>query len=174
MTTAAKAAAAHDFIAALPEGYGQRVGEGGSALSGGQRQRVALARAFLKDAPILLLDEATAALDAESERLIEEALGRLAKGRTTLVLAHRLSTVRAWPCLFFPKSGFAFGVWCCDARNDAKPGLLAGHVCADRWRRQARLTALANAHDTLRCRSNPCWRSKVRSRPHCDGRHKQW
>ena len=92
MITAAKAAAAHDFIAALPEGYGQRVGEGGSALSGGQRQRVALA--FLKDAPILLLDEATAALDAESERLIEEALGRLAKGRTTLVIAHRLSTVR--------------------------------------------------------------------------------
>ncbi|MEM9422209.1 MAG: ABC transporter ATP-binding protein, partial [Pseudomonadota bacterium] len=91
---AAKAAAAHDFIESLPEGYAATVGEGGSALSGGQRQRIALARAFLKDAPVLLLDEATAALDAESERLIEEALGRLATGRTTLIIAHRLSTVR--------------------------------------------------------------------------------
>lgn len=91
---AAKAAAAHEFIRALPGGYDAQVGEGGSALSGGQRQRIALARAFLKDAPILLLDEATAALDAHSEKLIEEALGRLAVGRTTLVIAHRLSTVR--------------------------------------------------------------------------------
>ena len=91
---AANAAAAHDFILDLEGGYDAPVGEGGGKLSGGQRQRIALARAFLKDAPILLLDEATAALDAESERLIEEALARLAKGRTTLVIAHRLSTVR--------------------------------------------------------------------------------
>ena len=94
IVAAAKAAAAHDFIEAMPEGYHSPVGEGGANLSGGQRQRVALARAFLKDAPILLLDEATAALDAESERLIGEALLRLSKGRTTLVIAHRLSTVR--------------------------------------------------------------------------------
>jgi subfamily B ATP-binding cassette protein MsbA len=91
---AAKAAAAHDFITALPQGYDTQVGERGAALSGGERQRVALARAFLRDAPILLLDEATSALDAESERKVQEALDRLAKGRTTIVIAHRLSTVR--------------------------------------------------------------------------------
>ena len=92
---AARAAAAHDFIMGLPGGYGARAGDAGTSLSGGQRQRVALARAFLKVAPILLLDEATAALDAESERLVGEALARLSEGRTTLVIAHRLSTVRA-------------------------------------------------------------------------------
>jgi subfamily B ATP-binding cassette protein MsbA len=91
---AAKAAAAHDFITRLPDGYDTRVGEGGSALSGGERQRIAIARAFLKNAPILLLDEATSALDAESERLIEEAMARLREGRTTLIIAHRLSTIR--------------------------------------------------------------------------------
>jgi subfamily B ATP-binding cassette protein MsbA len=91
---AARAAAAHGFVTALPEGYEFRVGPGGSRLSGGERQRVALARAFLKDAPILLLDEATSALDSESERLVQEALTRLMRGRTTLVIAHRLSTVR--------------------------------------------------------------------------------
>ena len=91
---ASRAAAAHAFIMALPEGYGFRVGPGGGRLSGGERQRVALARAFLKDAPILLLDEATSALDSESERLVQEALTRLMRGRTTLVIAHRLSTVR--------------------------------------------------------------------------------
>jgi subfamily B ATP-binding cassette protein MsbA len=91
---AARNAAAHPFIAALPEGYQTRVGPGGSRLSGGERQRVALARAFLKDAPILLLDEATSALDSESERLVQGALVRLMRGRTTLVIAHRLSTVR--------------------------------------------------------------------------------
>ncbi|GJE58763.1 ABC transporter ATP-binding protein [Methylobacterium trifolii] len=91
---AAEAAAAHGFIAKLPEGYDFRVGPGGGRLSGGERQRVSLARAFLKDAPILLLDEATSALDSESERLVQGALTRLMRGRTTLVIAHRLSTVR--------------------------------------------------------------------------------
>ncbi|WP_407529335.1 ABC transporter ATP-binding protein [Methylobacterium oryzisoli] len=91
---AARAAAAHDFIAARPEGYAFRVGPAGGRLSGGERQRIALARAFLRDAPILLLDEATSALDAESERLVQGALTRLMRGRTTLVIAHRLSTVR--------------------------------------------------------------------------------
>ncbi|HEX4176941.1 MAG TPA: ATP-binding cassette domain-containing protein, partial [Rhizomicrobium sp.] len=90
---AAKNAAAHDFIMAMPEGYDTRVGEGGLKLSGGQRQRVAIARAMLRDAPILLLDEATSALDSESERQVQEALSRLMAGRTTIVIAHRLSTV---------------------------------------------------------------------------------
>jgi ATP-binding cassette, subfamily B, bacterial MsbA len=91
---AAQAAAAHDFIAASANGYDTQVGERGGSLSGGERQRIALARAFLRDAPILLLDEATSALDAQSERQVQEALARLAKGRTTLVIAHRLATVR--------------------------------------------------------------------------------
>lgn len=91
---AARAAAAHDFIVAQPDGYETRIGAGGSRLSGGQRQRIALARAILKDAPILLLDEATSALDSESERLVQDALARFTEGRTTLVIAHRLATVR--------------------------------------------------------------------------------
>jgi ATP-binding cassette subfamily B protein len=90
---AARAANAHEFVAALPEGYDTPVGERGSKLSGGERQRVAIARALLKDAPILVLDEATSALDAENEEKIQEALARLARGRTTFVIAHRLSTV---------------------------------------------------------------------------------
>ena len=91
---AARSAAAHDFIAALPEGYATRAGEAGMRLSGGQRQRIAIARAFLKDAPILLLDEATSALDTESEALVQAALERLMQGRATLMIAHRLSTVK--------------------------------------------------------------------------------
>lgn len=90
---AAKAAAAHDFISGLPEGYDTLVGDRGLKLSGGERQRIAIARAMLKDAPILLLDEATSALDAESEQQVQAALDRLTEGRTTLVIAHRLATV---------------------------------------------------------------------------------
>jgi ATP-binding cassette subfamily B protein len=91
---AAKAAAAHEFLSALPEGYDSYVGERGVMLSGGQKQRIAIARAILRDAPILLLDEATSALDAESERAVQTAVDRLAENRTTLVVAHRLATVK--------------------------------------------------------------------------------
>jgi ATP-binding cassette subfamily B protein len=92
---AARLANAHDFIQRLPNGYGTLVGERGVKLSGGERQRVALARAFLADAPVLILDEATSSLDSESEALIQQAMERLMKGRTSIVIAHRLSTVRS-------------------------------------------------------------------------------
>ena len=91
---AARAAAAHDFLTALPQGYDTFVGERGVMLSGGQKQRIAIARAILRDAPVLLLDEATSALDAESERAVQRAVERLSEGRTTLVVAHRLATVK--------------------------------------------------------------------------------
>ena len=94
IVAAAQAAAAHDFIGEMARGYDTPVGEAGARLSGGQRQRIAIARAFLKDAPILLLDEATSALDTESEAKVQEALERLMSGRTTILIAHRLSTVR--------------------------------------------------------------------------------
>ena len=93
IAAAARAAAAHDFITELPQGYDTHVGGHGVKLSGGQRQRVAIARAMLKNAPILLLDEATSSLDSESERQVHDALARLMQGRTTVVIAHRLSTV---------------------------------------------------------------------------------
>lgn len=91
---AATAAAAHDFLSRLPDGYDTYVGERGVMLSGGQKQRIAIARAILRDAPVLLLDEATSALDAESERLVQGAVDELAQGRTTLIVAHRLATVK--------------------------------------------------------------------------------
>jgi subfamily B ATP-binding cassette protein MsbA len=102
---AAKAADAHDFIMAMEAGYDSPAGPKGARLSGGQRQRIAIARAILKDAPILLLDEATSALDAASEARVQAALERLSEGRTTLVIAHRLSTVRKADRIYVLKDG---------------------------------------------------------------------
>ena len=102
---AAKLANAHDFIMSLPDGYQTLVGERGIKLSGGQRQRVAIARAILKDAPILVLDEATSALDSESEALIQDALEKLMKGRTSIVVAHRLSTIASLDCIIVLENG---------------------------------------------------------------------
>ncbi|WP_371157356.1 ABC transporter transmembrane domain-containing protein [Jannaschia sp. 2305UL9-9] len=102
---AAKAAAAHEFLMALPEGYDTYVGERGVMLSGGQKQRIAIARAILRDAPILLLDEATSALDAESERAVQDAVARLARGRTTIIVAHRLATVKQADRIIVMKDG---------------------------------------------------------------------
>lgn len=116
---AARAANAHEFIAQLPGGYRFRVGEGGRALSGGQRQRIAIARAFLMEPAILLLDEATAALDTESERAVQEALRALRRGRTTFVVAHRLNTVRDADRILVVREGRVVG----DGTHDA---LLAG------------------------------------------------
>jgi ATP-binding cassette, subfamily B, bacterial MsbA len=93
IVAAARAAHAHDFITGFPAGYDTPVGEHGMQLSGGQRQRIAIARALIKNAPLILLDEATASLDSESERHVQEAIGELCKGRTTLVIAHRLTTI---------------------------------------------------------------------------------
>ena len=102
---AAKAANAHDFIAAFPNGYDTEIGERGIKLSGGQKQRISIARALLKDAPILILDEATSSLDSRAEHEVQQALDRLMKDRTTLVIAHRLSTIAEVDTIVTLKNG---------------------------------------------------------------------
>jgi subfamily B ATP-binding cassette protein MsbA len=132
---AARAAAAHEFIAALPLGYQTRVGEAGARLSGGQRQRIAIARAFLKNAPILLLDEATSALDTESEAQVQAALNQLMAGRTTLIIAHRLSTVRGADRIYVLDQGRVAEVGDHDAlmRRGGLYARLAGGGEAQAW-----------------------------------------
>ena len=94
MVAAAKAACCHDFIMALPDGYDTVLGEGGGSLSGGEKQRISIARAMLKDAPIVILDEATASVDPENEAELQAAISSLTKGKTLILIAHRLKTVR--------------------------------------------------------------------------------
>ncbi len=105
LTQACKDANIHDFISSLPEGYATDAGSRGLALSGGQRQRIAIARALVRNPSILLLDEATSALDTQSEKVVQKALETAARGRTTLVVAHRLSTVRGADCVFVLDAG---------------------------------------------------------------------
>ncbi len=95
MIAAAKKACCHDFIIKLPNGYDTVVGEGGGTLSGGEKQRVSIARAMLKDAPIVILDEATASIDPENEHLIQSAISELTKGKTIITIAHRLATIES-------------------------------------------------------------------------------
>jgi ATP-binding cassette, subfamily B, bacterial len=105
IVAAAQAAEAHDFVMALPQGYDTPVGERGMKLSGGQRQRLALARAIFKDPPILILDEATSAVDNETEAAIQRSLDKLVVGRTSLIIAHRLSTIRHATCIHVMEGG---------------------------------------------------------------------
>jgi len=105
IVNAAKIAEAHEFIAQLPDGYNTIVGERGQKLSGGQRQRIAIARAVLKNPPILILDEATSAVDNETEAAIQRSLERITKNRTTIAIAHRLSTVRNADCICVMEEG---------------------------------------------------------------------
>jgi len=124
----AKAANAHEFVSSLPQGYDTTVGERGVQLSGGQKQRVAIARAILKDPRILLLDEATSALDAESERIVQDALDNVMVGRTTVVVAHRLSTIKSADIIAVLKDGVIVEKGRHEALMNIKDGFYASLV----------------------------------------------
>lgn len=128
MVRAAKAAHAHSFISALPLGYDTCVGEKGTQLSGGQKQRIAIARVMLKDPKIVLLDEATSALDAESEKLVMETLDRVRDGRTTVIVAHRLSTVKGADTIAVVKDGVVAEKGTHDVLMGIAGGIYAGLV----------------------------------------------
>ena len=138
MRAACEAAYAAEFIAQLPQGYASNLGERGVRLSGGQRQRLAIARAILADRPILLLDEATSALDAESERMVQLALERLMAGRTVLIIAHRLATVR---------------------HADRIAVMERGRIVAAGHARRARRSAIRSTRGWRRCSSAPAWQA---------------
>ena len=149
--TAAAAANIHDFIVALPDGYGTQVGERGMALSGGERQRISLARAFLKDAPILILDEPTSSVDVKTEAVIMEAMERLMSGRTSFMIAHRLSTLDA-----------------CDLRLEIDDGRIAGRA-SSRGEPRRRIPARAHENGDRRLADHPAvraWLSLGGAQPH--------
>lgn len=125
---ATKAANAHDFISALPQGYDTSVGERGLQLSGGQKQRIAIARAILKDPRILLLDEATSAMDAESERVVQDALDRVMVDRTTVVVAHRLGTIKGADVIAVVRNGIIAEKGTHDELMDIRKGAYASLV----------------------------------------------
>lgn len=125
---ATKAANAHNFISSLPQGYGTSVGERGVQLSGGQKQRIAIARAILKDPKILLLDEATSALDAESERVVQDALDSVMVNRTTIVVAHRLTTIKGADIIAVVKNGVIAEKGTHDVLMDITDGVYASLV----------------------------------------------
>jgi subfamily B ATP-binding cassette protein MsbA len=136
MIAAAKAAYAHDFIMALPQGYDTEIGERGVKLSGGQKQRLALARAILADPRILILDEATSSVDAEAEYLIQQALDEVLKGRTALVIAHRLSTIRNADKIIALEGGRIIEI------GDHRELLARGGLYSQLYRRQIELAAV--------------------------------
>jgi subfamily B ATP-binding cassette protein MsbA len=138
---AAKAAYAHDFISTFPQGYDTPVGEHGAQLSAGQRQRISIARAFVRDTPIILLDEATASLDTESEERIQEALARLSEGRTTLAIAHRLNTITHADRILVVEGG-----WIVEEGRHAELVRKGGRY-AQLYRIQFKNEAAANARD---------------------------
>ena len=154
LVAAARAANAHGFIVELPGGYGARIGERGVRLSGGQKQRLSIARALLKDAPILVLDEATSSVDAETEGLIQEALGRLARGRTTIVIAHRLSTIRTADRIVLIDDGRAAEVGT-HAELLAREGLYAAMVRAHEASRQWTVVEAEQRTAILRSQAPP-------------------
>ena len=144
IVAAARAAQCHEFIQALPDGYNTFIGEGGATLSGGEKQRIAIARAMLKNAPIILLDEATAALDPENDRLIQAAIDQLIRSRTVLVIAHRLHTIMNAGQIVVLEQGRIV------QRGTHQELLLQGGWYAEMWREQQARKEFSPGHGDAR------------------------